>query len=62
MSMSARYHAKQWANGKTANEIRAEIARLEAMPRHQGIEFDDDRVRHMHATTIETLRQLLQTR
>lgn len=59
MSMSARYHATEWAKGKTPEEILAEITRLENEPRWQGAEFDDARVNHMTQTRIDTLRALL---
>lgn len=56
MSMAATHEARNFAKAHTISEIRDEISRLEAMPRHEGIEFDDARVRHMHTTKIEILR------
>lgn len=59
MSMSARYHARVWAEGKSAREIAARIDALRAEPRWIGAEFDDARVRHMLQTEIDTLSDIL---
>jgi hypothetical protein len=59
MSMSARYHATEWAKGKTAAEITQRIDELLDAPAWQGVEFDDARVRHMRQTEIDTLIELL---
>jgi len=59
MSMSAQYHAIQWSLDKTAEQIAARVAELEALPSHRGIEFDDTRVNHMRQTEIDTLRGLI---
>jgi hypothetical protein len=62
MSESARYHAREWASDKTIAEIKAEITRLEQAPEWKGHEFDDQRMRHMRATTIRTLKDLVAAR
>lgn len=62
MSMSAKYHAKLWAEGKSDADVAARIAALRSAPKWHGVEFDDDRVRHMHQTEIETLSALLAER
>lgn len=59
MSMTARYHARLWAEGKAATEIAARIEELEALPAWPGFEFDDIRVNHMRRTEITTLREIL---
>lgn len=59
MSMSARWHAMEWAKDKTALEIAAKIKMLESAPEWQGVEFDDVRARHMRQTEIDTLRKII---
>lgn len=59
MSMSAQYHAREWAKGKTAAAITQRIAALKAAPEWQGVEFDDVRVRHMRQTEIDTLTAIV---
>jgi hypothetical protein len=57
--MSARYHARLWAEGKTAEQVAERIAALRAAPEWKGVEFDDVRVRHMTQTEIDTLSDVL---
>jgi hypothetical protein len=59
MSDSARYHTRLWATNKTPDEIRDEIVRVQALRRHEGVEFDDARVRHRRAVQLEELNRLL---
>jgi hypothetical protein len=62
MSEAARYDAREWAADKTLAEIKAEITRLEQAPKWKGHEFDDQRMRHKHATWIRTLKDLVTAR
>jgi len=59
MSDSARFHAREWAKGKTFGEIAAQVVYLRSIPRNTGVEFDDTRVNHMTQTEISTLESIL---
>lgn len=61
MSDSARYHTAMWLKGKTRDEIEDRIAEIEAEAEWKGVEFDDIRVRHKRATTLEVLREAAAT-
>jgi hypothetical protein len=59
MSDATRYHTREEAKGMTLSALIERLARLEAAPQWQGVEFDDARVRHKRHTEILTLREII---
>lgn len=55
----AEYHARDWAEGKPAEVIRAEIARCEDKALHHHYQWNEVGCAHFDHVRIDTLNEIL---